>query len=82
MSTLQKNMRHYVSSQDAIISSSPKDIGGLTLDEVEIPAQIDGKGNVENFGNRWDVVCYTRCNQICVAKDVAKVLWPKCAPGI
>jgi hypothetical protein len=46
VSTLQENMRRFLSSLDAIISNSPKNVGGLMLDEVEIHAQIDGKGNV------------------------------------
>ncbi|MHB1024382.1 MAG: Pepco domain-containing protein [Desulfobacteria bacterium] len=46
VSTLQENMRRFLSSLDTIIGSSPKDVGGLTLDEVEIHVQIDGKGNV------------------------------------
>jgi hypothetical protein len=46
VSTLQDNMRRFLSSLDTILSSSPKDVGGLTLDEVEIQAEIDGKGNV------------------------------------
>ena len=46
VNTLQENMRRFLSSLDTIISVSPKDVGGLTLDEVEIHAQIDGKGNV------------------------------------
>jgi hypothetical protein len=46
VSTLQENMRRFLSNLDAIISAAPKDVGGLALDEVEIHAQIDGKGNV------------------------------------
>jgi len=46
VSTLQENMRRFLTSLDTIMSASPKDVGGLTLDEVEIHAQIDGKGNV------------------------------------
>ena len=46
VSTLQENMRLFLKSLDAIISASPKDVGGLVLDEVEICAQIDGRGNV------------------------------------
>jgi len=46
VTTLQENMRRFLSSLDTVISASPKDVGGLTLDEVEIHAQIDGKGNV------------------------------------
>ena len=46
VSTLQENMRLFLESLDTIISASPKDVGGLVLDEVEICAQIDSKGNV------------------------------------
>lgn len=44
--TLQENMCRFLSSLDVIISASPKNVGGLMLDEVEIYAQIDSKGNV------------------------------------
>jgi len=50
VSTLQENMRLFLESLDTIISASPKDVGGLTLDEVEICAQIDSKGNVGIYG--------------------------------
>ncbi len=46
VSTLQENMRRFLSSLDVVISASPKNVGGLVLDEVEIQAQIDSKGNV------------------------------------
>ena len=46
VSTLKENMRLFLESLDTIISASPKDVGGLVLDEVEIYAQIDSKGNV------------------------------------
>jgi hypothetical protein len=46
VSTLQDNMRCFLSSLNTILSSLPEDVGGLTLDEVEIQAEIDGKGNV------------------------------------
>lgn len=46
VSTLQANMCRFLSCLDTIISTSPKEVGGLTLDEVEIHAQIDGKGNI------------------------------------
>ena len=44
--TLKENFRRFFESLDTIISASPKDVGGLTLDEVEIQAQIDSKGNI------------------------------------
>ena len=50
VSTLQENMRIFLESLDTIISASPKDVGGLVLDEVEICAQIDSKGNVGIYG--------------------------------
>jgi hypothetical protein len=46
VSTIQQNMSGFLQALDEIISASPKNIGGLMLDEVEIHAQIDGKGNV------------------------------------
>lgn len=46
VSTLQANMCRFLSSLDTIISTSPKEVGGLTLDEVEVHAQIDSKGNI------------------------------------
>jgi hypothetical protein len=46
ISTLQANMCRFLSSLDIIISTSPKEVGGLTLEEVEIHAQIDSKGNI------------------------------------
>ncbi|MEA1894509.1 MAG: hypothetical protein U9N36_04745 [Euryarchaeota archaeon] len=49
VSTLQENMRLFLESLDTIISASPKDVGGLVLDEVEICAQIDSKGNIGIF---------------------------------
>lgn len=44
--TLQENMGRFLQSLDTIISASPQEVGGLSLDEIEIQAQIDGKGNV------------------------------------
>ena len=44
--TLQENMRIFLSQVDTVMSTSPKEIGGLRLEEIEIHAQIDGKGNV------------------------------------
>ena len=44
--TLQDNMRRFLDSLNSIISTSPKEIGGLELDEIEIHANIDGKGNI------------------------------------
>jgi hypothetical protein len=46
VSTLQENLRRFLSSLDTILSNSPKEVGGLALDEVEIHVQIDSKGNV------------------------------------
>jgi hypothetical protein len=46
ITTLQANMRAFLEGLGKIIEASPHDIGGLTLDEIEVHAQIDGKGNV------------------------------------
>jgi len=46
VTSVQDNMRQFLTSLDNIMSSSPKEIGGLLLDEVEIHANIDGKGNI------------------------------------
>ena len=46
VSTLQENMQRFLSQVDAILTTSPKEIGGLALDEVEIHAQIDSNGNI------------------------------------
>lgn len=46
VSTMQENMRRFLTSLDTIIGTSPKEVGGLTLDEVEIHAQIDSNGNI------------------------------------
>jgi hypothetical protein len=43
---LQKNMNKFLKSLDTILKNSPQEVGGLKLDEVEINAQIDGKGNI------------------------------------
>jgi len=50
VSTLQENMRLFLESLDTIISAAPNNVGGLALDEVEICAQIDSKGNVGIYG--------------------------------
>lgn len=46
VSTLQKNMVRFLTGLDAIISAAPKEVGGLTLDELDIHLQVDSKGNV------------------------------------
>jgi len=46
VSTVAENLRRFLSSLDTILSTSPKEVGGLTLDEIEIHAQVDSKGNV------------------------------------
>ena len=43
---LQENMIRFLNSLNAILRASPNEIGGLTIDEVEVNAQIDGRGNV------------------------------------
>lgn len=47
---LQENIKAFISGLDSILSSSPKNIGGLELDEIEIHANIDGKGNIGIVG--------------------------------
>jgi len=46
LSTIQNNMRGFLEGLDQIITASPHDVGGLALDEIEVHAQIDAKGNV------------------------------------
>ena len=50
VSTLQENMRRFLGSLNTILSVPPEAVGGLTLDQVEVSAQIDGKGNVGLWG--------------------------------
>ena len=50
VSTLQENMRKFLHSLSVILSAPPEDVGGLTLDTVEVSAQIDGKGNIGMIG--------------------------------
>jgi hypothetical protein len=44
--TLKNNIHLFLANLDTVITESPKDIGGLALDTVEIHAQIDGKGKI------------------------------------
>jgi len=46
VTSMENNMRQFISSLDRIIGASPKEVGGLSLDEIEIHANIDGKGNI------------------------------------
>lgn len=46
VNALKENMFNFLNSLDTIIKTSPKEIGGLSLEEMEISVQIDGKGNV------------------------------------
>jgi hypothetical protein len=46
LGTLQNNMRHFLEALDSIVTGSPREVGGLALEEIEVHAQIDGKGNV------------------------------------
>ena len=39
-------MSRFINGLDTIISTSPKEVGGLSLDEIEIHANIDGEGNI------------------------------------
>lgn len=50
VAAIQEKMRRFLASLDAILTASPQQVGGLTLDEIEISAQIDGKGNVGLWG--------------------------------
>ena len=50
VTTLQENMRRFLHSLSVILSAPPEDVGGLTLDTVEVSAQIDGKGNIGMIG--------------------------------
>ena len=50
VTTLQQNMRRFLHSLSLILSTPPEDVGGLTLDTVEVSAQIDGKGNIGMIG--------------------------------
>jgi hypothetical protein len=47
---LQTNMVQFIENIGSIIDSTPKEVGGLTLDEIEIHANIDSKGNVGLLG--------------------------------
>jgi hypothetical protein len=46
VSTLQENMVHFMTCLDTLLRASPKEVGGLSIEEVEIQVQIDAKGNV------------------------------------
>ncbi len=46
VATVRDNLRSFLTGLDAVLNGAPKEVGGLTLDEVEIHAQIDGKGNI------------------------------------
>jgi hypothetical protein len=47
---LEKNMSQFLNNLNTIISNSPKEVGGLALDEIEIHANIDSKGNISLLG--------------------------------
>ena len=44
--TLQDNVGRFLRSLDTILGGSPKEVGGLIVEEVEVHVQIDAKGNV------------------------------------
>lgn len=46
VSTVQKNFISFINAVDRILGSMPKTVGDLALREVEIHAEIDGKGNI------------------------------------
>lgn len=50
VNTLQENMRRFLGGLDSVMSASPKEVGGLALDEIEVHVQIDATGNVGIFG--------------------------------
>ncbi|MFC2155052.1 hypothetical protein ACFLRB_00995 [Acidobacteriota bacterium] len=50
IAALQDNFRRFFESLNTIIGAAPEDVGGLTLDEVEIHAQVDSKSNIGIFG--------------------------------
>lgn len=50
LDTIRNNMRGFLESLDKIIMTSPREVGGLALEEIEVHAQIDGKGNVGIVG--------------------------------
>lgn len=50
VSKLQENMQNFLKSLDTVMSLAPHEVGGLTLDEVELHVQIDGKGNIGIIG--------------------------------
>jgi hypothetical protein len=43
-------MRAFLRSLNTILSVPPEETCGLALDQVEVSAQIDGKGNVGLWG--------------------------------
>ncbi len=46
LDTLKQNMKGFLENLGTIISTSPQKMGQLSLDEIEISAQIDAKGNI------------------------------------
>lgn len=46
LSTIRNNMQGFLEGLDKIITPYLPEVGGLALDEIEVYAQIDGKGNV------------------------------------
>ena len=53
VTTLQANMHKFIRSLNTILNVPPEETGGMTLDTVEVSAQLDAKGNVGlwGFGN-------------------------------
>lgn len=46
VSTVQNNFIRFMKAVDRILCSMPESVGDLSLREVEIHAEIDGKGNI------------------------------------
>ena len=46
VSTLQENMRRFLTSLDEVMSASPEEIGGMRLEEVQMHLHIDARGNI------------------------------------
>lgn len=46
VTTMQENMSRFLHSLSLILDTQSEEVAGLVLDQVEINAQIDGKGNI------------------------------------
>lgn len=50
VAALRENTRRFLTALDTVLRAAPKDIGGMALEEVEIHAQLDSKGNLGILG--------------------------------